>query len=294
MKKTNLLTLLSFILITGGLLSSCQKDDVIKQDQKPAGDLKVVNIDCEVCVATWAQTLVTYDASYFIPQGPNVSNPTNIYLDVSNDATTVYYRLYRLNGEMFKHLSINGTVVMTYTDPPVTEYSWTAPLASDWQACDVITTNLIVGGLNIHNAHFNACINYELRDICEVCTGPTETAWANGPRYTPKGNWATYTPYVANSTITLFAGQTINIGTVHLSAVVNGQVTMHFELTDAWQFQAVSESLKIQGYATPPSGNPAPGQFANKFDALGSVWEVTIPAANYYGIHLDVQHCEGN
>ncbi|HLN52147.1 MAG TPA: hypothetical protein VK212_00470 [Lentimicrobium sp.] len=290
MKKINLLVILSFLLITGGLLSSCQKEDSIKQDQKSSGELKQVNIDCEECVATWAETLVTYDASYFVPQGPNVSNPTNIYLDVYNDETTIYYRVYRLNGETFKHLSINGTVVLTYTDPAVTEYLWNAPLSSEWAACDVVTTNLIVGGLNIHNAHFNACINYELRDIC-VCD-QTETAWACGTRYTQKGNWATYTTYVANSTVQILAGQTIDVGTVHLSAVVNGMVTMTFNLTNGWRFQNVSESLKIQGYSTPPSGNPAPGQFANKFDATGTTWQVTIPAANYYGIHLDVQLCE--
>jgi hypothetical protein len=296
MKKNNLLAILSFLLITGGLLSSCQKEEKINQYQKSTGEVKNGVIDCGQCVATWAETMVTFDATHFIPQGSNVSNPTNIYLDVQNNETTIFYRLYRLNGETFKHLNIDGTVVMTYSDPPVTEYSWWASLPTDWAACDVKTTNLIVGGLDVHNAHFNACINYELRDICEEeeCNGPTETAWAAGPRYTPKGNWATYTPYVANTTVTLYAGQTINIGTVHLGPVVNGMVTMHFELFNAWQFEAVSESLKIQGYATPPSGNPAPGKFANKFNATGSVYDVTVPAANYYGIHLDVQHCESN
>ncbi|MGE5383960.1 MAG: hypothetical protein ACM3PX_11080 [Omnitrophica WOR_2 bacterium] len=293
MKKINYLLFFAFLVISGGILSSCQKDETVKTDQKNTNQLKTVTINCSECVPTWAETLVTYDATYFIPQGPNVPNPTNIYVDVHNDATTLYYRVYRLNGATFKYLSINGTAVLNYTDPPVTEYSWTAPLAADWAACDQIQANLIVGGLTIYNSHYNACIIYELRDICEVvCNGPTETAWASGPRYTTRGNWATYTPFVANSTVTLFAGQTINIGTVHISGVVNGQVTMDFTLINGWQFQNVAESLKIQGYATPPSGNPAPGQFANKFNATGATWQVTIPAANYFGIHLDVIHCE--
>lgn len=290
MKKLNTI-LFALLLSVGAVLTSCQKEEVLKQDNASSKDLKVVTIDCEECLEEWSDSQVTFGPSYFVPQGPNVSPPTNIYLDVYQDATTIYYRLYRLNGATFNHLSINGTVVLTYGDPAVTEWLWSAPLPVDWQACDVITANLIVGGLNIHNAHFNACIEYTLRDMCEYeCTGE-ETAWANGPRYTQRGNWATYTPYVAGSTVTIYAGQNINIGTVTFSAVNNGMVTLTFDLNDGWQFANVAESLKIQDYASAPSGNPAPGQFAWKFDATGSTETVTVPANNFYGIHLDVTHC---
>lgn len=292
MKKLHKI-LLALLVLTGGALTSCQKEDALKQENSTSSkDLKVVTINCEECLEVWTDSQVTFGPSYFVPQGPNVGAATNIYLDVSQDATTIYYRLYRLNGEQFKHLSIDGTVVLTYTDPPVTEYSWSTPLPVDWEACDVITANLIIGGLNIHNAHYNACIEYTLRDLCEEWEcGDSETAWANGPRYTPRGNWATYTPYVANSTVTLFAGQTTNIGTVHFSAVVNGEVTLTFNLTGGWHFNDVSESLKIQDYAAAPSGNPSPGQFAWKWDATGTSITVTVPANNFYGIHLDVMHC---
>lgn len=291
MKKLNML-MFALLVSVGAILTSCQKDDVLKQDSPSSKDLKVVTIDCQQCLAQWTDSQVTYGPSYFVPQGPNVSAPTNIYLDVYQDATNVYYHLYRLNGATFKHLSINGTVVMTYTDPAVTEYSWSTPLPSGWAACDIVTANLIVGGLDIHNAHFNACIEYTLRQLCEQwdCS-QTETGWANGPRYTTRGNWATYTPFVANTTVTIFAGQTINAGTMQFSSVVNGQVTLTINLTNGWHFSEVAESLKIQDYAVAPSGNPSPGLFAWKFNATGTTASVTVPANNFYGIHLDLMHC---
>ncbi len=115
-----------------------------------------------------------------------------------------------------------------------------------------------------------------------------ETAWAAGRRYVTRGNWATYTPYVAGSTVTLFAGQTLNAGTVAFSAVNNGQVTITITLNSGWRFGLVNENVKIQGYASAPSGNPAPGLFANKATATGSPFSITVPAANFYGVHVDV------
>lgn len=113
-----------------------------------------------------------------------------------------------------------------------------------------------------------------------------ETAWANGPRYVNRGNWATYTPYVPNSSVTLFAGQTLPAGTVAFSAVSNGKVTITITLNDGWRLKdGYAESVKIQGYSTAPSGNPVPGSFANK----GNLLTVEVDAAEFYGIHVDVE-----
>lgn len=52
-----------------------------------------------------------------------------------------------------------------------------------------------------------------------------------------------------------------------------------------WVFQDVADAIKIQGYETAPSGNPAPGQFTYY---KGRELEIVVDAANFYGIHLDV------
>ena len=292
MKKINILLAFTVLLMAGGLLSSCKKEESLKQDKPSANQQKSVEILCEECVPTWLDTKVTWDATHFIPQSINSQNPDNLFLDVYNDETTIYYRLYRLNGATFNYLRINGNVVLNYTNDPVTEWNWTTPLSLDWEACAEFNSTLTVGGIHVHVGHVDASICYKLRDICEEVTCSAETAWAFGPRYVTRGNWATYTPYVPNSTVTIYAGQTMNIGTAHFSAIVNGEVTITINLTGDWSFNDVPSALKIQGYDVAPSGNPAPGLFEHHFNSAGSAESVTVPAANFFGVHIDAEICE--
>jgi hypothetical protein len=122
-----------------------------------------------------------------------------------------------------------------------------------------------------------------------------ETAWAaNGDvplelRYTQRGNWATYVKY-AEKTTTLFAGQTIPVGTVTFSAVDNDKVTITVILTGDWEFEDVAENLKVQDYAEAPSGNPSPGLFDHKktCDVDVNTCSIVVPANNFYGVHVNV------
>jgi hypothetical protein len=129
---------------------------------------------------------------------------------------------------------------------------------------------------------------------CLVFEG--ETAWAangNVPleiRYTPRGNWATYVEYAVKTT-TLFAGQTIAVGTVSFS-VPDGEnnITILVTLADPWEFEDVAENLKVQDYESPPSGNPEPGLFEYKktCDPASSSCDIVVPLNNYYGVHVNV------
>jgi hypothetical protein len=116
-----------------------------------------------------------------------------------------------------------------------------------------------------------------------------ETAWSAGSRYNTRGNWATYTAYngVAK-TVKLFAGQTLEAGSVSFSAPVDGEVEITITLNEDWFFDDVLENVKIQDYATAPSGNPSPGGFAHKDTATESPFSITVPANNFYGVHVDV------
>lgn len=115
-----------------------------------------------------------------------------------------------------------------------------------------------------------------------------ETAWAFGDSYVKKGNWATYTEYVAGKEVEIYAGQKHLAGYATFSDVVDGKVTISIELINDWISQDVNEALKIQGYdAVPPAKNPAPGQFKTYKGAI--VQEVVVDAYAYYGIHFDVR-----
>jgi len=123
---------------------------------------------------------------------------------------------------------------------------------------------------------------------CDACS-EKETAWAAGFKY-PNDNpgrnsWATFTTYQTESAVEIYAGQTYLAGSVTFGEVdVDGKVKISITLADGFELSGSAESVKIQGYSSEPTGNPSPGQFANK----GNVLEVTVDAAAYYGIHLDV------
>ena len=135
-----------------------------------------------------------------------------------------------------------------------------------------------VSGLNFVNKQDKVCYK-------------GETAWAAGTRYVEKGNWATYTTYMSGSTVTIYAGQKIDAGTVTFSAPVNGKVTITINLKNGAVFSDAQENLKIQGYdGKPLAKNPAPGKFTTyKSTFSGSSATITVPQYAYYGIHLDVK-----
>jgi hypothetical protein len=117
-----------------------------------------------------------------------------------------------------------------------------------------------------------------------------ETGWADGDRYVTRGNWATFTEYEEDLTVTLYAGQTIEAGTVHFSAAVGGEVTVTIELNPGFKFNDTPENVKIQDYEDPPSENPSPGNFDHKFhaDPDSDIWSDVVPENNFYGVHVDL------
>jgi hypothetical protein len=147
-------------------------------------------------------------------------------------------------------------------------------------------------GQNYDISHVTFC--YDDPDTCYQ----EETAWSTGPRYVRRGNWATSTPYVApGGTVKIFAGQTLEAGTATFSAPdADGKVTITINLTGGFIFYydgadvVADDNLKVQDYATAPSGNPAPGLFAWKKSVTSGATTatITVPRNNFYGVHLDV------
>ena len=149
---------------------------------------------------------------------------------------------------------------------------------------------------NVGNAQTTVTSITVVAAECVECVWNHETAWAAGDPHVEQGNWATYTSYVPDSTVTLFAGRTLEAGTVHFSApyIVDTDVmiTITVSLNPAFRFQDVAENVKIQDYAAAPSGNPDVGHFATKVNATGSSFSVeNVPTNNFYGVHVDVEHC---
>jgi hypothetical protein len=138
-------------------------------------------------------------------------------------------------------------------------------------------------------------------DVVNYCY-EEDTAWSDGDRYVKKGNWATFTRY-SNQPIVkvLFAGQTKDAGDVSFSAPVAGIVTITIELNASWRFAlnpvgddngtpVFDNNVKVQHYSAKPAAkNPAPGLFQWKKVAQGQFAQIEVPAAAYYGVHVDVE-----
>lgn len=111
----------------------------------------------------------------------------------------------------------------------------------------------------------------------------TETAFAGNDAGTGRAWWYSYS---GTGKQTIWAGQHINVGTVEFK---NGNLVL--TLTDGWELQDDSESVKIQGYGALPDSRPAAGQFTTY---KGTDLTIAVGAYNYYVIHLDVRKCLGN
>ncbi len=116
--------------------------------------------------------------------------------------------------------------------------------------------------------------------------GSEETAWG-GDTEGDGAAWWYYYNTGGNETQTVWAGQTINIGSVTVSDPVNGEVTITINLDSGWALQAGNETVKIQGYAE--NDVPVSRPSAGSFDYKGNQLVVTVAEYDIYAIHLDVE-----
>jgi hypothetical protein len=170
--------------------------------------------------------------------------------------------------------------------PAANVYFYDGPVYADSGLASPVVPGPSGNTAGLSNLTF--CYNLEPCNGDEDCW-KGETAWTAGPRYTNRGNWAMYTAYEAGKTVNIIAGQHHVAGIAHFSAVVGGKVTITLTLGDDFRLADTRENVKIQGYAKAPSGNPAPGRFANKITVAGSPVVIEVPAADFYGVHMDVE-----
>lgn len=306
---------ISALALLFSALSSCEKDLPQTDETKSMeNEIGITALSIEACGDVQEQTLYA---------GQNIDAGTVI---VSNDANNLYVTYTTNSGwEMIEtHLYVgncneiptNGggnpqIGLFPYTtdhNPSVTSYTYTIPLSElDDCYCVAAHTALVqydengeiiasetgwADGNEMGGGSWAMSFEYCTQDCendnnDETCY-QEETAWADGDTYVDQGNWATYVAYNGSATTqTLYAGQTLDAGTVSISAPdANGDVTITITLNAGWSLQNVNEGIKIQGYDTQPTGNPSPGSFTTY---KGNDLTVVVPASNYYGIHADVQ-----
>jgi len=127
--------------------------------------------------------------------------------------------------------------------------------------------------------------------------GKEETAWGEGTRFRPQGNWGMYFIFDQNpKTVRLIAGQHFEAGTVEMRSE-DGKTYVTLRTNKTWKLVEthvhVADNL---GEFTNPAGNPVPGQFRYKDEQLPMVeqwtYEVTdsMPASGtvYVAVHAVV------
>jgi len=115
-----------------------------------------------------------------------------------------------------------------------------------------------------------------------------ETAFGGNTSGGGQPPWWFYFDTDVSSTQTIWAGQTINVGTIEYTGT-----QLIITLTGGWELQNVPESVKIQGYDDDdlPTSRPPAGQFTTY---KGTDLTVTVPPFDNYVIHLDVQLCDND
>jgi hypothetical protein len=283
-KMFTLLSLLAVMLVAG--FTSCQKDELVVDKEslelKAAGEpVEYNNWDpAGGAVAECAQ-LGDFMYAYKIDNWDG-GDMNDDYLAEFMDGHSNTITILNSDGSIFDWSasnSIGAVIVKAATGANVFLYN---PQAFADQG--------LFGWDNKEVSHTTFCWNPDPDDE-EECEWYGETAWGAGPRYVARGNWAMYSPYVADSTVDLIAGQHYLAGTIHFSTVdVDGNVTISIELNEGFRLEefegeVIEEAVKIHGYALAPKGNPAPGLFAYK----GIDLTMTVPASNFYGIHVNVE-----
>jgi hypothetical protein len=221
----------------------------------------------------WGEQETPFDGSYMMEDGNiiSISNNDGYFFDFTSDSPV---SCVIVKGG-------TGALVYCFGEPVFSGTALYAPIRYDKDGNSIGICEI---------SHVTFCYNESEKESEWV----GETAWVAGSRYVSKGNWATYSQYASDKSLTLYAGQTKKAGEVHFSTIdLNGNVTITIELNEGWRLEMdeagsiVEEAVKILGYTnTPAAKNPSPGQF-NTYK--GTDLEITIPAFKYFGIHLNVE-----
>jgi hypothetical protein len=306
------LSLILALLVAG--FYACQHEPIDVADANDAFNLKTGTVNNIVSEPVSDGGVTPYTIEGANPGGNRTCEEVATAFDTSFDLTIGQVNT---DDEDFENAWPAGLTVEIYGDGNFVSFSMEKPLEIDG-SCYIVGAVIVKGannavgtgadrsaniyyyedgiifdsGLstptskNISNLTF-CLIEVECEDECEWIG---ETAWSAGSRYTARGNWATYTAYAGiEKTVTLYAGQTMNAGSATFSAAVDGYVTITITLNAGWRFAEVEENVKIQDYASAPSGNPSPGLFDHKDNATESPFEIVVPENNFYGVHLDVE-----
>lgn len=131
------------------------------------------------------------------------------------------------------------------------------------------TSSLTAVSLAGLSSCYIVAVHVDLQEVVNGTVVQTQTGWANGTPI-PGNNWAMYVNYCTQScnpcvypttTTTLFAGQTINVGTLSITNDASN-ITVNYALTNGWYLNEIHLYIGPLSQMPVNSQNvPVPGQF---------------------------------
>ncbi|RDB03121.1 hypothetical protein [Runella aurantiaca] len=276
MKTIRLVCLLALV---GSMFVACQKEvlDASAPSTTPSHSALREEGDCD-CVEEYSdedKVIYEYDRG--------------VKVDVWNDATTVYFKVYRLdpdanNDDQIGNLEVDG---VKEGGDNQNVYEFTKPIGT-LQACDKLLTDLTVIGAGGPPIVIED-LSYSIVTLCPpppVCTYTYDTGFGGTDKGAGKAWWYYYP--AGSGVKTIYAGQTKVAGTVTIDAAGNYTIS----LAPGWSLKdGTTESVKIQGYITLPASRPAAGLFSGPSSYKGTSLTGSIAPQAFYVIHLDLQYC---
>lgn len=266
------------------LLASCLKEDQIaKPSYGKLVSARAMNCNTDCLEDGQESDPVIYTGYY--QNGPSVT------VQITNTNTSIIYTIS--SSTTIKYVKIDAFVDCA---PPGNSnflpnpYTFTVPIGN-YQKCQVVNNIIWVNRENCvgdgpgQRVKFNT--SYTIIGKCAPQNCEDETAY--GGNTEGAGNsWWYYFDTQGDACQDIYAGQHFMDGG---SVCYNSATDMlTITLGPGWSLQAVSESVKIQGYSTVPGNRPSAGHFTTyKGTSLGPIKGNN---KRYYVVHLDVQFCE--
>ncbi len=162
------------------------------------------------------------------------------------------------------------------------------------------TSSLTAVSLAGLSSCYIVAVHVDLQEVVNGTIVQTQTGWANGTPM-PGNNWAMYVNYCTQScnpcvypttTTTLFAGQTINVGTLSITNNASS-ITVNYALSNGWYLDEIHLYIGPLSQMPVNSQNvPVPGQFPvnQSFGSGVNTYSYSRPLAGLPSCYVVVAH----
>ncbi|MNU99594.1 hypothetical protein D3C71_897360 [compost metagenome] len=273
-----------FFLLT---LLGCKKEQLTRQDHHSVGSSQRTTQVSAPCGTPYTTDLLA---------GQNI-DAGNVTIYNTQDSLYIFVETsgnWRLTSTKIYVGTLAGMPQTSTGNPKVGQFPYKKNFSPS------ATSSLTVISLSGLPACYIVAVHVDLQEVVNGTVVQTQTGWANGSPI-PGNNWAMYANYCTQAcnpcvypttTTTLFAGQTINVGTLSITNDANN-IHVTYQLTNGWYLGEVHLYVGPLSQMPVNSQNvPIPGHFPinETFGAGVQTISYTIPLAGLPPCYIIAAH----